>query len=105
MRASHGNSFLHFALAQSIRHRESLLERPLSQEIASRYEQMAETSRAEQQRIEASDDVPFEQYRQRYLITFTPTMPAGPGWHRLDVSLRNRPGTVVAREGYVARAQ
>lgn len=45
------------------------------------------------------------QYRQRYLITFTPTTPAVPGWHRLDVSVRNRTGTVVAREGYMARAQ
>lgn len=43
------------------------------------------------------------QYRQRYLLTFTPTAPAAPGWHRLDVRLRNRAGTVVAREGYVAR--
>jgi Ca-activated chloride channel homolog len=43
------------------------------------------------------------QYRQRYLITFTPSEPSTPGWHRLDVRLRSRPGTVVAREGYMAR--
>ena len=43
------------------------------------------------------------QYRQRYLITYTPSDSSPPGWHRLDVRLRNRPGTVVAREGYVAR--
>lgn len=42
------------------------------------------------------------QYRSRYLITFTPTSPEAPGWHRLDVSLRNREGTVEARQGYMA---
>jgi hypothetical protein len=43
------------------------------------------------------------QYRQRYLITYTPSDTTTPGWHRLEVRLRNRPGRVVAREGYVAR--
>ena len=43
------------------------------------------------------------QYRQRYLITFAPSAHAPSGWHRLDVRLRNRAGTVVAREGYMAR--
>lgn len=43
------------------------------------------------------------QYRQRYLITFTPSDTSKPGWHRLDVKLRNRAGRVVAREGYVAK--
>ena len=43
------------------------------------------------------------QYRQRYLHTFTPTGASSSGWHRLDVRLRSRPGTVVAREGYMAR--
>ncbi len=45
------------------------------------------------------------QYRQRYLLSFTPTGVGGDGWHRLEVRLRNRPGTVVAREGYMARPQ
>ncbi|BCS34189.1 hypothetical protein TBR22_A34180 [Luteitalea sp. TBR-22] len=44
-------------------------------------------------------------YRQRYLVSYTPSgLPTG-GWHRLDVRLRSRPGTVVAREGYVARSE
>ncbi len=42
------------------------------------------------------------QYRERYLLTYTPSGGA-PGWHKLEVKLRNRTGTVVAREGYVAR--
>jgi VWFA-related protein len=43
------------------------------------------------------------QYRQRYLLTYSPSGPSSPGWHKLDVRLRAREGTVVAREGYVAR--
>jgi Ca-activated chloride channel family protein len=42
------------------------------------------------------------QYRQRYLLTYTPATTA-PGFHKLEVRLRGRPGEVVAREGYVAR--
>lgn len=45
------------------------------------------------------------QYRQRYLLSFTPTGVGSGGWHRLEVRLRNRPGAVVAREGYMARSQ
>lgn len=45
-------------------------------------------------------------YRQRYLLSFTPTgVKTGDGWHRIEVKLRKRPGTVVAREGYMARPQ
>lgn len=47
----------------------------------------------------------LEQYRQRYLLTYTPTGSSAPGWHRLEVRLRNRAGTVVAREGYMGRPQ
>ena len=42
-------------------------------------------------------------YRQRHLLSFTPAGVGKRGWHRLEVRLRNRPGTVVAREGYMAR--
>jgi Ca-activated chloride channel family protein len=45
----------------------------------------------------------LSQYRQRYLLTYSPSGPSSPGWHKLDVRLRAREGTVVAREGYVAR--
>jgi len=45
----------------------------------------------------------LSQYRQRYLLTYSPSGPSAPGWHKLDVRLRSRPGTVVAREGYMAR--
>ena len=42
-------------------------------------------------------------YRQRHLLSFTPTGVGNRGWHRLDVRLRNLSGTVAAREGYMAR--
>jgi VWFA-related protein len=45
------------------------------------------------------------QYRRRYLLSFTPAGVASGGWHRLDVRLRGRKGTAVAREGYVSRSQ
>ena len=45
----------------------------------------------------------LERYRQRYLLSFSPAgVRRGDGWHRLDVRLRNRPGQVVSREGYMA---
>ena len=30
----------------------------------------------------------LSQYRQRYLLTYSPSGPSAPGWHRLDVRLR-----------------
>ena len=62
-----GASFPAFALAQSGRHRQALLDQPLAADAAARYAVMAVESRAAQQRIEAADDVPFETYRERYL--------------------------------------
>ena len=45
----------------------SSLERPLPPQATSRYEQQAAESLREQREIEAADDLPFEQFRQRYL--------------------------------------
>lgn len=40
------------------------------------------------------------EFRQRYLITYTPTdVPAG-GWHRLEVRVKGRRANVRARRGY-----
>jgi glutamate--cysteine ligase len=64
---AHAKSFPDFALAQSRRHRDDLAKRPLAPDVEARFAKLAEESLAEQRRIEASDDVPFETYRQRYL--------------------------------------
>ncbi len=64
---AHAKSFPDFALAQSRRHRDDLAKRPLAPEVEARFAKLAVESLAEQRRIEASDDVPFETYRQRYL--------------------------------------
>jgi VWFA-related protein len=40
------------------------------------------------------------QYRQRYLLTYTPSGVEDRGWHRLEVRLRRRQGAVMARQGY-----
>ena len=47
--------------------RAHLLALPWSDAQAARYAAMALDSLAEQQRIEAADTLPFEQYRQAYL--------------------------------------
>ena len=61
------NSYVRFVLAQSRAHRDAILKLPLAPEVAERFARLAEQSLAEQRRIEASDTVPFETYRQRYL--------------------------------------
>ncbi|HET7031655.1 MAG TPA: glutamate--cysteine ligase [Casimicrobiaceae bacterium] len=63
----HGKSYVHFVLAQSRRHRDTICALPLSDGIAERFARLAEESRREQREIEAADTVPFEIYRQGYL--------------------------------------
>ena len=41
------------------------------------------------------------EFRSRYLLTYTPTGVAAGGWHPLDVKVRKRNVTVVARRGYL----
>jgi len=43
----------------------------------------------------------LQEFRQRYLISYTPRGVAKDGWHRLDVRVKRR-GTVKARPGYLA---
>ena len=63
----HDNSYVHFVLAQSRAHRDAMMKLPLPDEVAKRYALEAEESIVEQRRIEASDTLPFETYRQLYL--------------------------------------
>jgi VWFA-related protein len=43
----------------------------------------------------------LQEFRQRYLLSYTPRGVARDGWHRLDVRVKKR-GTVKARPGYLA---
>ena len=67
MARDHNNSYVHFVLAQSRAHRDTIMQLPLSEEVAGRFAAEAEESLVEQRRIEASDTLPFEAYRQLYL--------------------------------------
>jgi len=40
------------------------------------------------------------QYRQRYLVAYSPTGVESKGWHRVDVTVARRGASVVARQGY-----
>ncbi|MBL8541347.1 MAG: glutamate--cysteine ligase, partial [Betaproteobacteria bacterium] len=48
-------------------HRELLTSTPLPAEIEARFARLAQESIEEQRRIEATDELPFEEYRLRYL--------------------------------------
>jgi glutamate--cysteine ligase len=64
---NYGKSFPAFALAQSARHRQALLDRPLAPAAQARYEQQAAESHRAQREREAADELPFETFRQQYL--------------------------------------
>ena len=44
----------------------------------------------------------LEEFRLRYLISYTPRGVSTDGWHRLDVRVKRRGVTVKARPGYLA---
>ena len=44
----------------------------------------------------------LEEFRSRYLVSFSPKGTAKPGWHRLDVRIKGRRVNVKARPGYMA---
>ena len=44
----------------------------------------------------------LDEFRHRYLISYTPRGVPQNGWHRLDVKLKNRRATIKARPGYLA---
>jgi glutamate--cysteine ligase len=67
MHVRHGDSYVEFALARSLAHRDAMLALPLAPEAAARLSRMADASHVEQRQIEDADDVPFEDYRQQYL--------------------------------------
>jgi VWFA-related protein len=42
------------------------------------------------------------EFRDRYVLSYTPTAVSVTGWHRLDVTLKGKKGKVTARRGYFA---
>ncbi|MGB2715048.1 MAG: VWA domain-containing protein [Vicinamibacterales bacterium] len=43
----------------------------------------------------------IKEFRTRYLLTYTPRGVEGNGWHTIEVKLKGKRGTVVARRGYL----
>jgi glutamate--cysteine ligase len=67
MRERHRNSYVEFALARSVEHRQQIMAQPLAPEAQRRLQHLADESLARQRAVEESDSFPFEEYRQRYL--------------------------------------
>jgi len=67
MEDNYRKSYFHFAQAQSVRHRRTLLVLPLAAEVEARFTRMAAESLAAQRQVEAQDNLPFEIFRQQYL--------------------------------------
>jgi len=44
----------------------------------------------------------LDEFRHRYLVSYTPTGVTHDGWHRLDVRVKNRRATLKARPGYLS---
>jgi hypothetical protein len=44
----------------------------------------------------------LEEFRTRYLLTYSPEGVTPGGWHRLEVRVKGRRATVRARPGYLA---
>ena len=44
----------------------------------------------------------LDEFRQRYVLSFTPRGVSDTGWHRLQVRVKGRRPTITARQGYTA---
>jgi len=44
----------------------------------------------------------LDEFRNRYVLSYTPTGVSSTGWHSLDVKLKSKKGKVTARRGYFA---
>ena len=42
------------------------------------------------------------EFRQRYVLSFTPRGVSDAGWHKLQVRVKGRRPTITARQGYTA---
>jgi glutamate--cysteine ligase len=73
---NHDNVYVRFGLTESLIHAGHLRGLPLPPEVEKRFEAMTRKSLEIQQRIEASDKLDFEAYRQKYLAHDTLTIGA-----------------------------
>lgn len=67
MARNHGNSHVRFTLAESLSHRGTLAGIALEPAVEERFARLAAESVQKQRKIESTDRVDFETYRQRYL--------------------------------------
>jgi glutamate--cysteine ligase len=67
MSQQYGCAHVHFGRAQSERARAALLALPFPSEVEARYQRRARESIEAQRRVEESDTMPFEVYRETYL--------------------------------------
>ena len=67
METGFDNSYLRFVQDHSLKTRDAILGLPFSDELQSRFEAMTAESLEAQKKIETSDSMPFEIYRQKYL--------------------------------------
>jgi len=67
IKTRYAGSYVKFALARSLEHRDALRRLPLAAATEARFARMAEDSLAKQRATEAADDVDFETFRLRYV--------------------------------------
>ena len=75
MQQDFDNSFVRFARAQSLKTQAALQNLPLSDEQLVRLEALSRESVLAQKQIEATDTLPFEEYRQQYVSSDRLGMP------------------------------
>ncbi len=68
MQTGFDNSYLHFVQDRSLKTRDAILDLPFSDDLQAHFEAMTAESLEARKKIEASDGMPFETYRQKYLI-------------------------------------
>jgi VWFA-related protein len=70
---------------------------------------LAETTGGELFEVRSTDELRatfvrlVNEYRQRYLVAYSPTGVESRGWHRVEVSVSRRGASVKARPGYLRR--
>ena len=67
MARNHGNTFVRFVLIESTLHKATLQKLELPKQVREHFSQLATESLVKQRDLEASDEVDFETFRQRYL--------------------------------------